>query len=106
MVYPAEVTYSAAAKEPRPDDECRDDLAREAAALTAIGPHPNIIRLIGWASTEDVEDEEDCESPPDDVLLMELAAGSLADKLECASLPHRLEFLHMLLCLKADLCEQ
>ena len=88
MVYPVEVTFPAAAKEAHPGDACRDDLAHEAAVITAIGPHQNVIWLIGWASTEDMQDNETSknESPPKDVLLMELAEGSLEDEIECVPL--------------------
>ncbi|KAK9908361.1 hypothetical protein WJX75_006741 [Coccomyxa subellipsoidea] len=95
MVYPVEVTFPAAAKEAHPGDACRDDLVHEAAVITAIGPHQNVIGLIGWASTEDMQDDKASknESPPKDVLLMELAEGSLEDEIDVDEPMERIQAL-------------
>ena len=61
------VSFAAAAKVPH-DDKAREDLCNEAAAYTAIGPCDNIARPIAWVYAPELDK---------DVLLVELAAGSL-----------------------------
>ncbi len=71
------VGFAAAAKVPH-DDKAWEDLCNEADAYTAIGPCDNIAQPIAWAYVPDLDM---------DVLLMELAAGSLHDLLMCAPFP-------------------
>ncbi|KAK9908025.1 hypothetical protein WJX75_001753 [Coccomyxa subellipsoidea] len=66
------VEFSAAAKIPKQSGIAQAELANEAAALTAIGPHPNIIEAHGWAYAPQWQT---------DVLLLELAHDSLFNQI-------------------------
>jgi hypothetical protein len=70
------VEFSAAARIPKQSGIAQAELANEAAALTAIGPHPNIIEAHGWAYAPQWQT---------DVLLLELAHDSLFNQIWCAA---------------------